>query len=692
VLQKASPLLRRCVRLVSIVTDPIGVELGQYKILSLLGRGGMGAVYLAENAKLGRKAAVKVLLPQYAAQKDIVDRFFNEARAANVASHQGIVDIYDYGEDPRVGAYLVMEYLEGESLEERLKAGAMPLDGTLRVIEHAAIALTAAHERSIVHRDLKPANIFLVPDPYDPGQVRVKLLDFGIAKLADSNSTKSGVLMGTPAYMSPEQCDGAKYVDHRSDIYSLAVIAYEMLCGRPPFVAQGTGRLLMMHQVEPPPSPREFRGDLPEPFEAVLLQALAKKPEDRFQQALGFASALKHAAAGQAASAGAIPNTRVSRTPSAATHPATHPASIAVAETIRSQPMQPENSGSQPVQGENSGSQPEAPLSTPPASVVRPSEPVAKPKGLLIAGGVALMALLATGAFLLMRNPTPSAGTTETTKEARTNTERAGAMSASQQPGTTKDQRSATRTAPAKTPTQKTPAAKTQTSSTPKKTIAAKEPEEPTRKTTTKKVASKRTKGTLSRTVIRSVIARHIGEVKYCYLKGLRNHPKLAGRVVVGFTIAPSGQVRSARVKRSTLRNREVERCIERAVQRWRFPEPKGGGIVIVSYPFVLRAEGTRTAKAPPTFKAPPTVSKKAAAKACRGSKYAYLRNHWKLSLQYGKVCLRVYPKKQDVLAIVGAAACNLKRPAVAKRSFRRLTPARRNMLRSVCRRRGIDL
>src|SRR5215510_6594604 len=184
----------------------------------------MGAVFLAEHTLIGRRAAIKVLLPALSQQREIVDRFFNEARATTSIPDPGIVQVFDFGFNVDGSAYIVMEFLEGEPLDKRLtRLGLLAASDALRITRQVSGSLGAAHARGIVHRDLKPDNIFMVRDPEAPGGERPKILDFGIAKLGGDNPsrmrTQTGALMGTPVYMSPEQCRGAGLVDHRSDIY-----------------------------------------------------------------------------------------------------------------------------------------------------------------------------------------------------------------------------------------------------------------------------------------------------------------------------------------------------------------------------------------------------------------------------------------------------------------------------------------
>jgi serine/threonine-protein kinase len=276
----------------------IGSVVGSWKIEERLGEGGMGTVYAARHTVMGRRGAVKVLKGEMAKQTDTVQRFFNEARAAAAIENPGIVDVFDMGQTPDGTAYLVMELLDGESLAARLRrTRAMAPETAARLARQIAAALAAAHERGIVHRDLKPDNIFLVPDPETTAGERVKLLDFGIAKLhgelaADAPVTHTGALFGTPVYMSPEQCKGGVAVDHRADLYALGCILYQMLCGRVPFLAAGLGELLSMHMFEKPVPPRAAVASVPEALEGITLCLLEKDPAQRFASARAVCNAL----------------------------------------------------------------------------------------------------------------------------------------------------------------------------------------------------------------------------------------------------------------------------------------------------------------------------------------------------------------------------------------------------------------
>ncbi len=280
----------------------IGERINNYEVVSVLGEGGMGAVYLALHPFMGRKAAIKVLKRELAEDPGLVERFMNEARAANAIHHPNIIDIIDVGRMPSGIPYLMMEFLEGESLAQRI-ARERPLDVALAVsfAKQTAAALGAAHSKGIVHRDLKPDNLFLVPDEAQQFGCRVTVLDFGIAKLRGELSgsgakTQSGSVMGTPPYMSPEQCRGiTEEIDHRTDIYALGIILYEMLTGAPPFLSEGWGEVVLMHVTKAPAPPRKLNANISIELEAVVLKALAKASADRWQSMAELATALRNA-------------------------------------------------------------------------------------------------------------------------------------------------------------------------------------------------------------------------------------------------------------------------------------------------------------------------------------------------------------------------------------------------------------
>ncbi len=267
----------------------IGQTIGNYLVTQKLGEGGMGAVYLAEHPSIGKKVALKVLHSEFSGNQEVAARFFNEAKAVNDIGHPNIVDIVDFG-IIQAGmhreqlVYFIMEYLAGMTLSGLIRAEApLPPERALGIALQVADALAASHKCGIVHRDLKPDNIML----QQRGRERdfVKLLDFGIAKLTTnvtgSSRTRTGIVMGTPAYMSPEQCEGRGNIDHRTDIYALGILLYEMLVGRVPFIGEGYGEILVQHLTQPPTPPSQFRMLNPH-VEAVVMKALQKRMELRY--------------------------------------------------------------------------------------------------------------------------------------------------------------------------------------------------------------------------------------------------------------------------------------------------------------------------------------------------------------------------------------------------------------------------
>jgi serine/threonine protein kinase len=261
-------------------------HIGQYRIIRTIGAGGMGTVFLGEHLLLGRRAAVKVLHPSLAVHKQIVERFFTEARAMSSIHDPGVAQIFDFGYAVDGTAYIVMEFLEGEPLSARIdRLGVLPVGHALRIARQLAGSLDAAHAAGVVHRDLKPDNIFLVRDPEALGGARTKLLDFGICKLgvgSDARVTQTGVMVGTPVYMSPEQCRGSGDLDHRSDIYSLGAVLFHMLTGRPPFDHDSIGELIAAHIHDEPRPPSKYV-DIPETLDALVMACMRKDPNERFK-------------------------------------------------------------------------------------------------------------------------------------------------------------------------------------------------------------------------------------------------------------------------------------------------------------------------------------------------------------------------------------------------------------------------
>ena len=261
---------------------------GEYELREVLGRGGMATVYRARSRSLETDVAVKVLAPRLAADRGFRERFHDEARSLAGLHHPNLVEVHHYGEEDGL-VYIVMRLVPGGTLKDRLQAVGGPLDliTTARIVSQVADALQLAHEQGLVHLDIKPANVLL-------GRADWPLLaDFGITRAVGREQTGGGRerLAGTPLYMSPEQCQGIS-VDGRSDQYSLAITAYELLTGQRPFQAETTEALLQRHIGEPPPRPREINPGIPGPVEEVLLRALAKSPEERYPTIRDFAAAL----------------------------------------------------------------------------------------------------------------------------------------------------------------------------------------------------------------------------------------------------------------------------------------------------------------------------------------------------------------------------------------------------------------
>ncbi len=331
--------------------DPLlGTEIGRYRIARLLGVGGMGQVYLGIQPMIGSRVAIKILSPECSRIPELLERFFAEARAVNMIKHESIVSVIDMALLADGRPYIVMEFIDGHTLGEIVRASPAPIGGVVQVMTEMLSALGAAHALGIVHRDLKPDNVLVT------GEGHAKVLDFGIAKLAPglgnmmSPRTATGALLGTPAYMAPEQISGAQLVDARTDIYAAGVVLFEAMTGRTPFVGETLYDLMKAHLEHPPPSPRSLRSDLPASIERVILTALEKDPARRFQSAAEMTHAL-HAAARElpadqwrVLSRGGMVTGRPSldhlrhQTPQSSGHAPTVRASVVVAPTQRDRP------------------------------------------------------------------------------------------------------------------------------------------------------------------------------------------------------------------------------------------------------------------------------------------------------------------------------------------------------------------
>ncbi len=328
--------------------DPIiGMELGNYKIVELIGEGGMGAVYAARHPVLGREVAVKVLSRKFCDEEDFLARFRQEALAANKVGHKVIVEATDFGTLPDGRSYYVMERLQGESLGVMMeRRGAIPLAETAELILPVIDALQAAHESGVIHRDLKPDNIFLQRGRNN--EIHPKLLDFGLAKMLEVDhtgtgvTTQTGLLLGTPLYMPPEQFSGKpEALGPWTDVYALAGVIYHMLAAKPPYDERGFADLLMQHMQAPIPSICDRKVDLPSSLDDALRLALAKKPSERFQNMVAFGQAFEAAVkAGAVLGVGA---TLLPTTTSADLMPRARPAAknvITVAEPRAAAPTQ----------------------------------------------------------------------------------------------------------------------------------------------------------------------------------------------------------------------------------------------------------------------------------------------------------------------------------------------------------------
>jgi serine/threonine-protein kinase len=281
-----------------------GLVAGKYELTRLIGRGGMGSVWEGKHVTLGTRVAVKFIEAEYANSNEARSRFDNEAHAAAKLQSKHAIQIYDHGVTDNGRPYIVMELLLGEPLDRRIeRLGKITLHETARILQHVCRALHKAHEQGIIHRDLKPENVFLVRGPDDDDEI-AKVLDFGIAKIKGppshaqgvSSSTKTGAVLGTPYYMSPEQARGLRNIDHRTDLWSLGVIAFKCVTGHLPFEGESVGDLLVKICTAPAPTPSHVQPGLPPSFDHWFFRALEREPARRFNSAQELAEALAFAA------------------------------------------------------------------------------------------------------------------------------------------------------------------------------------------------------------------------------------------------------------------------------------------------------------------------------------------------------------------------------------------------------------
>jgi serine/threonine-protein kinase len=267
--------------------------IGRYEVKSEIARGGMATVFHAYDPRFERDVAIKVLPMAFMHDPQFRVRFEREAKTIALLEHPAIVPVYDFGEEDGQ-PYIVMRYMSGETLNERIGQGAIPIEETVQIISRLAPALDAAHARNIVHRDLKPGNVLF--DQYG----NAYLSDFGIARIAlEGSATLTGeAILGTPAYMSPEQVQGEKDLDWRSDIYAFGVLVYQMLTGQAPYQSDTPAKVMMMHILQPVPNILDSKADLPEGYSSVITKAMAKNPEDRYVSAGELAADLEAASRG----------------------------------------------------------------------------------------------------------------------------------------------------------------------------------------------------------------------------------------------------------------------------------------------------------------------------------------------------------------------------------------------------------
>jgi serine/threonine protein kinase len=329
--------------------DPlIGAVLADtYHIIRLIGEGGMGRVYEAQHTRLAnRRLAVKLLHDDMARQPDILTRFEREAEAASTIAHPNVVEVLDVHrlEDGR--PYIVCEYLEGEEFGALLdRVGTLPVETAVRIVRQICRALMAAHDRGIVHRDVKPENVFLVGDPRAP---RVKVIDFGISKQDDGSSklTRTGMVMGTPAYMAPEQARG-EHVDFRADIYAVGGILYRAVTGQKPYDGDDGAQVLTLVLTEEPKRPRSVAPTVPEALEVVIQRAMARHPDDRHSSMAQLEAELAELDPGSGSVDGSLPSIAPPAAPTA--NSAAPLARVRAAQTQHAMRVQREVRSARPV-------------------------------------------------------------------------------------------------------------------------------------------------------------------------------------------------------------------------------------------------------------------------------------------------------------------------------------------------------
>ena len=391
---------------------PPGLVAGKYRLTSLIGRGGMGSVWEGTHVTLGTQVAVKFIDSEYADSPEARNRFESEARAAAKLRSKHVVEVYDHGVTEDGRPFIVMEYLRGEPLDKRLdRVGRLPAKETGRMLMQVCRALSKAHAAGIVHRDLKPENVFLVWDDEDGADV-AKVVDFGIAKftdnqLANSSATRTGSVLGTPYYMSPEQARGLRSVDYRSDLWSVGVIAYRCIIGVLPFEGEAVGDLLVKLCTAPLPIPSRMAPDVPPGFDAWFAKALTREPEGRFSSSAELAESLA-AVCGLpvrgAYSTGDIP------IPSFANGPPGHSPALTPAPGQTPYGVMPvtpyptaDRTGKNPAFSQSAGNVNTLQMATGAPTTQTPAPRPRKNTGAIIAAAAAAVVVLAIGAALLVK-------------------------------------------------------------------------------------------------------------------------------------------------------------------------------------------------------------------------------------------------------------------------------------------------
>ncbi len=376
-------------------TSLIGRKLGKYQIVELIGHGGMATVYKAYQSDVDRYVAVKVLTPHPGHQAGFVDRFRQEARTIARLQHPHILPLYDYGDEDGI-LFLVTPYIDGGSLADKMRRGAIPPEETLKLLEQIASALDQAHRQGIIHRDIKPDNVLLNREGF------ALLADFGIAKLMEgSGMTTTGGLIGTPAYIAPEQAQNAA-VDGRADIYSLGVVVYEMLAGQQPYRSETPVQVILKHLTEAPPRLSSVKADLPAALDTVLERALAKEAADRYQTAGIFVDDFHRALKGEPL----LPNVATTKT-----RPDLSSVSLPVNPTVR-------------LSSTNAPSDTQNPLTTTGNTTIITN---AGPSPWILIGGFALIAALLVLVLLVLINQQNQGDNVQATAVIASNTETGGA-------------------------------------------------------------------------------------------------------------------------------------------------------------------------------------------------------------------------------------------------------------------------